>query len=85
MKKNKKNLDKSLHIPKKLRTFASQLRNHSSDCLANEFWRDVRVVECAGLENRCTERYRGFESLSLREKEVERLPFFVFVARWHFK
>ena len=30
-------------------------------------WRDVRVVECAGLENRCTARYRGFESLSLRK------------------
>ena len=25
-----------------------------------------RVVDCGGLENRCTERYRGFESLSLR-------------------
>ena len=29
-------------------------------------WRDGRVVECTGLENRRTERYRGFESLSLR-------------------
>lgn len=29
-------------------------------------WRDVRVVECAGLENRCTARYRGFESPPLR-------------------
>jgi hypothetical protein len=29
-------------------------------------WRDGRVVDCGGLENRCTERYRGFESLSLR-------------------
>ena len=28
--------------------------------------RDGRVVDCGGLENRCTERYRGFESLSLR-------------------
>jgi integrase len=25
------------------------------------------VVECGGLENRCTVRYRGFESLSLRQ------------------
>ena len=25
-----------------------------------------RVVECGGLENHCTARYRGFESLSLR-------------------
>ncbi len=31
-----------------------------------DFRRDGRVVECGGLENRCTERYRGFESLSLR-------------------
>ncbi len=30
-------------------------------------WRDGRVVECGGLENRCTARYRGFESLSLRK------------------
>ena len=30
-------------------------------------WRDGRVVECGGLESRCTAcRYRGFESLSLR-------------------
>ena len=29
-------------------------------------WRDGRVVDCIGLENRRTERYRGFESLSLR-------------------
>ena len=33
-------------------------------------WRDGRVVECGGLENRCTERYRGFESLSLRKQLV---------------
>ena len=31
--------------------------------------RDGRVVECGGLENHCTERYRGFESLSLRHFE----------------
>ena len=31
--------------------------------------RDGRVVDCIGLENRRTERYRGFESLSLRKKE----------------
>ena len=28
--------------------------------------RDGRVVDCNGLENRRTEGYRGFESLSLR-------------------
>ena len=32
--------------------------------------RDGRVVECGGLENRCTARYRGFESLSLRNTRV---------------
>ena len=31
-------------------------------------WRGGRVVDCTGLENRRTERYRGFESLSLRKK-----------------
>ena len=31
-------------------------------------WRDGRVVDYNGLENRRTERYRGFESLSLRLK-----------------
>ena len=30
-------------------------------------WRDGRVVDYSGLENRRTERYRGFESLSLRK------------------
>ena len=28
--------------------------------------RGDRVAECAGLENRCAARYRGFESLPLR-------------------
>ena len=32
-----------------------------------EFWRGGRVVDCGGLENRCTARYPGFESLSLRK------------------
>ena len=34
--------------------------------LGVDVWRDGRVVDCIGLENRRTERYRGFESLSLR-------------------
>ena len=33
--------------------------------------RDGRVVDCIGLENRRTERYRGFESLSLRSQRKE--------------
>ena len=36
--------------------------------LKNNSWRGGRVVDCTGLENRRTERYRGFESLSLRKK-----------------
>lgn len=35
---------------------------------AKNLWRDGRVVDYSGLENRRTERYRGFESLSLRRK-----------------
>ena len=31
-------------------------------------WRDGRVVDYSGLENRRAERHRGFESLSLRKK-----------------
>ena len=33
--------------------------------LARSLKRSGRVVECGGLENRCTARYRGFESLLL--------------------
>ena len=43
-------------------------------------WRDGRVVDYNGLENRRTERYRGFESLSLRhlmKREPNGFPFFV--------
>ena len=50
---------------KKSDTFASLLRNKA---LRKEFWRGGRVVDCGGLENRCTARYPGFESLSLRNK-----------------
>ena len=52
---------------KNSRTFASLLKTSASE---KESWRDGRVVDCGGLENRCTERYRGFESLSLRQEEV---------------
>ena len=34
-------------------------------------WRDGRVVDCGGLENRCTARYPGFESLSLRKNRMQ--------------
>ena len=35
---------------------------------ANPHWRDGRVVDYSSLENYRTERYRGFESLSLRQE-----------------
>ena len=60
------------------RTFASLLKKSTS---RKKFWRDGRVVDCGGLENRCTERYRGFESLSLRQEVVNHrfmTSFFVF-------
>jgi hypothetical protein len=38
-------------------------------CYRVERWRDVRVVEGGGLENRCPERDRGFESYSLRQED----------------
>ena len=34
-------------------------------------WRDGRVIDCSGLENRRTARYRGFESLSLRNENIK--------------
>ena len=36
------------------------------DLVAERERKDGRVVYCVGLENRSTERYRGFESLSFR-------------------
>jgi hypothetical protein len=48
-----KKLTPNFQLTKKTSTFA-----HA--------WRDGRVVDRGGLENRCTVRYRGFESLSLR-------------------
>ena len=48
-------VQKNLHISKK------------SKYLCTRFWKDGRVVYCVGLENRSTETYRGFESLSFRK------------------
>ena len=55
---------------KNSRTFASLLKTST---LEKEVWRDGRVVDCGGLENRCTARYRGFESLSLRQEVVNQM------------
>ena len=38
------------------------------------------MVECGGLENRCTERYRGFESLSLRNKGANLIGSHLFLS-----
>ena len=59
---------KTLACLKYLRTFAPLLTKSTSE---KKFWRDGRVVDCGGLENRCTARYPGFESLSLRWKELQ--------------
>ena len=52
-----------LAISGKVLTFAALLRGASP---IDKAWRDGRVVDYTGLENRRAERHRGFESLSLR-------------------
>ena len=45
-------------------------------------WRDGRVVDYSGLENRRAERHRGFESLSLRQiaqMGTLRVPIFLYL------
>ena len=56
-----KKLPKNLFISKNLLTFAPAFKT-------TKHWRDGRVVDYSSLENYRTERYRGFESLSLRKK-----------------
>ena len=55
-------------IPKKHYTFALAIETIHLFKLQNgkHHWRDGRVVDYNGLENRRAERHRGFESLSLR-------------------
>ena len=65
--KLKKTSRNSCIVRQKVVPLHSQLGNHSSVAGTRAFWRDGRVVDCIGLENRRTERYRGFESLSLRQ------------------
>ena len=48
-------------------------RKETTFSFKNNSWRGGRVVDCTGLENRRTERYRGFESLSLRRKRFNKL------------
>ena len=63
-------------IPKKHYTFALAIEAiHLFNLFrlqnGNHHWRDGRVVDYNGLENRRAERYRGFESLSLRFRYSE--------------
>ena len=58
---------------KKTSSFFADKKNNPYFCTdfekdnpQKESWRGGRVVDCGGLENRCTARYPGFESLSLR-------------------
>ena len=56
------------HQPKKDKKFFEKYLVVNKKCYTFVLWRGGRVVDCGGLENRCTERYPGFESLSLRKK-----------------
>ena len=58
--------------------FLFKFAAHSGSSFTS-YRRDGRVVECTGLENQRTERYRGFESLSLRQKHLK-----TSVLRWFF-
>ena len=69
---------KTLACLKYLRTFAPLLTKSTSE---KKFWRGGRVVDCGGLENRCTARYPGFESLSLRWKAAFGLLFCFYGGR----
>ena len=59
----------NLHIPREALSLHSlRVRWLSQGTSDIDPRRDGRVVDCGGLENRCTARYRGFESLSLRKE-----------------
>ena len=62
-----KKIGEKFVVSKINRTFASLLKIKPSQ---KEVWRDGRVVDYSGLENRRAERHRGFESLSLRSIKV---------------
>ena len=70
----RKKVHQTLADSKNSRTFASLLETST---LEKEVWRDGRVVDCGGLENRCTARYRGFESLSLRKEKAGKILKFI--------
>ena len=59
-------------VTKKLCTFALAFETYLKSLKAR---RDGRVVDYSSLENYRTERYRGFESLSLRKTKGDELKF----------
>ena len=59
-------------VTKKLCTFALAFETYLKSLKAR---RDGRVVDYSSLENYRTERYRGFESLSLRKTKGNELKF----------
>ena len=59
-------------VTKKLCTFALAFETYLKSLKVR---RDGRVVDYSSLENYRTERYRGFESLSLRKTKGDELKF----------
>ena len=59
-----KKLPKNLFVSENSCTFAPAFKT-------TKHWRDGRVVDYSSLENYRTERYRGFESLSLRNVKAQ--------------
>ena len=53
----------------KIKSYLCNAFNKSTS--ERKFGRGGRVVDCGGLENRCTARYPGFESLSLRKNRMQ--------------
>ena len=67
-------------IPKKHYTFALAIETIHLFKLqnGNHHWRDGRVVDYNGLENRRAERHRGFESLSLRKQGCKSTSYVIY-------
>ena len=65
-----------LAVPKNSNTFAVAFIKW--DLVYHLPWRDGRVVDYNGLENRRTERYRGFESLSLRKQGCKSTSYVIY-------
>ena len=66
-----KNIKQNLQKQKKQPTFAPLLTKSVFTLALRKQRRDGRVVDYSSLENYRTERYRGFESLSLRSIKLK--------------